>query len=102
MKPIAPMQPMKPLFDRKSDAAPRWWPENLGPDPSAAGSANGKRYAHFAATDRLAVQQGETTAIYDTAGHEIQGVSQESGSALVVLDAAGNTLTLDRFKRLQN
>ena len=101
MKPIEPMQPMKPMFDRKSGAAPRWWPESLGADPSSAGSADGKRYAYFAASDRLAIQQGDTTAIYDTAGHEIQGVSQ-SGSALVVQDAAGNTLTLNRFKQLKN
>ena len=96
------MEPMKPLFDMKFDDAPRWWPENLGSHPSSAGSADGDRYAYFAETDRLAIQKGGTTEIYDTTGHEITGVSQDSGAALVIHDAAGNTLNLERFKRLKN
>ncbi len=101
---MEPMKPMKPMSDLKFDDAPRWWPDDLGSHPSSAGSADGDRYAYLAATDRLAIQKDGTTEIYDTSGHDIQGVSQGSSvdASLVIHDAAGKTLSLEHFKRLKN
>jgi hypothetical protein len=71
MKPMAPMKPMEPM-----KPTPQWWPDGLG-EPSSTGSQNDLRYAYFPKARRLAVQRGDATTLYDTADHQIGGVSQQ-------------------------
>src|SRR4051812_365968 len=73
MEPMKPMKPMEPVKGQES-----WWPKSLG-QPSSAGSEDALRYAYFADAHRLAVSRGGEVTIYDTAGHEITGVSQHRG-----------------------
>lgn len=55
-----------------------WWPAELGTS-SSAGSQNGRRYATFPATRRLAIEDKGRISIYDTGDHRISGVSQQQG-----------------------
>jgi len=72
MKPMEPMEPMKPL-----QGPERWWPEDLGDQPSTSGGQNGTRYAFFADKQRLAVDTGNgNVKVYDTGDHRISGVQQ--------------------------
>lgn len=76
MKPMTPMEPMKPMSPMKPmEPQEQWWPDGLG-QPNATGSQNDLRYAYFADSHRLAVQQGRRTTLYDTGDHRIGGVSQ--------------------------
>jgi ketosteroid isomerase-like protein len=74
MEPMKPMKPMEPMKGQEP-----WWPEDLG-QPSTAGSEDDLKYAYFADSHRLAVSRGGEVTIYDTADHEITGVSQKRGS----------------------
>ncbi len=56
-----------------------WWPAELGA-PASSGGQNDMRYAYFPAAHRLAVQQGGHVRVYDTAEHNIYGVSQQQGA----------------------
>ncbi len=56
-----------------------WWPAGLG-RPSASGSQNGVRYACFAETRRVAIEQGGQVTVYDSGEHRIGGVSQSQGT----------------------
>jgi hypothetical protein len=54
-----------------------WWPEDLG-HPASTGAQNQMRYAWFPDTARLAIDTGDgRIRIYDTAGHNIGGFSQQ-------------------------
>ena len=76
MEPMKPMQPMKPMEPMKPIVPiDPWWPSSLG-QPNAAGSQNHMKYAYFAGVQRLAVQNGGKTVLYDTADHRIGGVAQ--------------------------
>lgn len=55
-----------------------WYPAELGM-PSSSGSQNSMRYAFFPSTRRLAISDGVHTTVYDTADHQISGVSQQQG-----------------------
>jgi hypothetical protein len=57
---------------RRSD---QWWPAGLG-TPSSVGAQNTLRYAVFPETRRLAIQNGQQVAVYDTGDHRIFGVAQ--------------------------
>jgi hypothetical protein len=74
---MEPMEPMEPLR-----APERWWPEELGENPSSSGGQNETRYAFFRARRRLAVDAGDgKVKVYDTGDHQISGVQQhQSGS----------------------
>ncbi len=74
MKPMEPMRPMESMKPMR-DLAP-WWSEDLG-QPTATGGQNDLRYAYFAGRRRLVVAQGGKVTVYDTADHEIGGVSQQ-------------------------
>ena len=76
MKPMSPMNAMEPM---KEPA--RWWPEELGEQPSSAGGQNEMRYAFFGDQQRLAVETGDgKVQVYETEDHRISGVQQhESG-----------------------
>lgn len=58
----------------------QWWPDALG-SPSSVGSQNGRRYAVFPETRRVAIDDGGRVRIYDSADHRIGGVSQQQGGA---------------------
>jgi hypothetical protein len=61
--------------DRSAARSDRWWPAGLG-TPSAVGAQNALRYAVFPETKRLAIQDGQQVAVYDTGDHRIFGVAQ--------------------------
>ena len=63
----------------QSRTSSAWWPSELG-RPSSSGSQNQLRYAVFPETRRLAINDGHSVRIYDTADHRIGGVSQQQGS----------------------
>jgi hypothetical protein len=74
MSPMKPMEPMK--------APVRWWPEELGEQPSSAGGQNEIRYAFFGDQQRVALDTGAgKVQVYETGDHRISGVQQhQSGS----------------------
>jgi hypothetical protein len=53
----------------------QWWPAGLG-TPSSVGAQNALRYAVFPETRRLAIQDGQQVAVYDSGDHRIFGVAQ--------------------------
>jgi hypothetical protein len=80
MEPMKPMQPMKPMEPMKPmDFGPKWWSDDLG-SPSSSGSQNDVRYAFFPDKQRLAIERGGKTELYDSADHRISGVAQQQGS----------------------
>jgi hypothetical protein len=60
---------------RSAGGDAQWWPAGLG-IPSAVGAQNALRYAVFPETKRLAIQDGQQVAVYDTGDHGIFGVAQ--------------------------
>jgi hypothetical protein len=87
MQPM-PMQPMQPMAGFE-----RWWPEELG-SPSATGAQNSLRYAWFADSGCLAVEQEGSLSLLDARQHPINGIAQASGSAEVVFSTPGGTVSL--------
>ncbi len=53
-----------------------WWPDGLG-HAASLGSQNDLQYAYFPSSHRLAINQGGRITVYDTADHNISGVSQQ-------------------------
>jgi hypothetical protein len=60
---------------RSAGRGDQWWPAGLG-TPSSVGAQNALRYAVFPETRRLAIQDGQRVAVYDTGDHRIFGVAQ--------------------------
>jgi hypothetical protein len=60
---------------RSAGRSDQWWPAGLG-SPSSVGAQNALRYAVFPETGRLAIQDGQHVAVYDTGDHRIFGVAQ--------------------------
>jgi hypothetical protein len=60
---------------RSAGRSDQWWPAGLGA-PSSVGAQNALRYAVFPETRRLAIQDGQQVAVYDTGDHMIFGVAQ--------------------------
>ena len=101
MEPLKPMTPMKPL--RPMEPTQRWWPENLGDEPSTAGGQNEMRYAYFADKNRLAVDEGAgKISVYDTEGHHVSGVQQDQGgsSRKLVFTSERGEIDLASLKRV--
>ena len=72
MEPMKPMKPMKPMQEPE-----RWWPKDLGNQPSTSGGQNDARYAFFGDKQRLAVDTGNgNVKVYDTRDHRISSVQQ--------------------------
>ncbi len=87
MKPMAPMRPVEP-----------WWPANLG-SPSTSGAQNTLRYAFFRNARRLIIERDGRVTRYDTADHEIGGVSQaNSGSQSVEFTSQHGPVRLTDLK----
>ena len=95
MKPMPPMEPMKPL-----DFGPDWWPRGLG-RPSSSGAQDGARYAFFPETRRLVVERDGKVAIYDSGDHQIGGVSQQQGSSQsLVFTCQNGTVRIAELKQV--
>jgi len=96
MEPMKPMRPMEPLkFD------PPWWPQELG-EPSSSGAQNNMRYAFFPQRRRLLVERDGSKSVYDTAEHQITGVSQQSGqSSSLVFTSQSGPVVLDSLRRAE-
>ncbi|MEO7414057.1 MAG: hypothetical protein ABIZ81_11955 [Opitutaceae bacterium] len=89
------MKPMK--------APTRWWPENLGDNPNAAGGQNETRYAFFGEQKRLAVDSGDgNVSVYDTGDHRISGVQQHQGGGgrNVTFTSQHGEVDLEKLKRV--
>jgi hypothetical protein len=71
MKPMAPMKPM--------DSDHAWWPKKLG-SPASSGGQDDMHYAFFPDHHCLAIQENGQVTLYDSANHQISGVSQQQGS----------------------
>lgn len=82
MKPMAPMEPLKPAG---GDA---WWPGDLG-QPASSGGQGGLRYAVFPEKRRLAVERDGATRVYDTGDRRIGGVAQSGGGPVRFTDRDG-------------
>ena len=103
MKPMEPMEPMRPLpfLDPGSSGERPWWPLKLG-TPEAAGGQNDVRYAYFRDEKRLAVDRAGTITVYDTADHDIRGVSQQQagGRSDLLFTSQRGTVDVDKLKVL--
>jgi hypothetical protein len=104
MESIKPMQPMSPLAPMEPIKSPeRWWPKDLGDNPSSAGGQNEARYAFFGDRKRLAVDAGDgSIQIYDTGDHQISGVQQhQSGNVRkVIFTSQHGEVDLEKLKRV--
>jgi hypothetical protein len=95
MKPMTPMEPMKPMT-----GGDKWWPDDLG-QPSTSGSQNGMRYAFFPGKRRLLIEQDGKLTTYDSADHQISGVSQQDGHAKsLTFTSQKGSVKLDELKQL--
>jgi len=71
-----------------------WWPHDLG-TPDSTGSQNVMRYAYFARSRRLVVDDGSSATVYDTLDHDIGGFSQQqSADASVKFSSQHGTVAL--------
>lgn len=73
-----------------------WYPDDLGV-PSSSGAQNNMRYAYFAGSCRLAVEENGTLKVYNTLDHQIGGVSQQQsgGQSLSFSSQYGTVNLLD-------
>ncbi len=78
MEPMKPMELMKPMEPMKAVPEQGWWPDGLGV-PASSGSQSNMRYAFFPGPRRLVIETGGSVRVYDSAGHRINGVSQQDG-----------------------
>ncbi len=67
------------LFVPGSQSSGSWWPAEFG-NPSSSGAQNDLRYAFFPGTQRLVIQKGGNTRVFNTLNHYISGVSQQQGN----------------------
>ncbi len=72
MKPMQPMKPMAPMKPIKGLDAPADWGQ-----PASSGGQNDVKYAYFSRPKRLVVERDGKRTVYDTADHDIGGVSQD-------------------------
>ena len=96
MKPMAPMAPMQPMVPIASDDT--WWPQGLA-NPSSSGAQNDLQYAFFPEQQRLAIRQDGEVQQYDTAEHQISGVSQSQGGSPSFSTSAGE-VALSSLKKI--
>jgi hypothetical protein len=71
-----------------------WYPSELG-IPNSSGSQNNKRYAYFANSRRLAIEENGNVRVYNTLDHQIGGVSQQqSGGQSLSFSSQYGTVNL--------
>ncbi|WP_375410904.1 hypothetical protein, partial [uncultured Methylobacterium sp.] len=73
-----------------------WWPQELG-RPSTSGGQNDLRYAFFPDKHRLVIEDGGKRTTYDSADHEISGVSQSNNGVPTFTSQKGD-VALDQLK----
>jgi hypothetical protein len=79
-------------------AANHWWRADLG-SPSSTGAQNHIRYAYFPASGRLAINIAGDVTVYDTADHEIGGVSQQqSGDSTLTFTSQNGLVRVDDLR----
>ncbi len=88
-------QPNAPTDADDADTT-AWWPRHLG-EPSAAGSQGDSLYAYFPEHQRLAIRDGDRTTLYDTTGHFLSGVSQQSPGTGLRFSTLAGLVGTDRF-----
>jgi len=77
-----------------------WYPADLGV-PSSSGAQNSMRYAFFPSTRRLAINDGNQTTVYDTADHQISGVSQQQGGGQdLAFSSQNGPIELSKLQKL--
>jgi hypothetical protein len=62
--------------DIRSNSSSTFWPSVFG-HPTTSGSQNNFKYAYFAPSKRLVIEEDGLRKIYDTKHHHISGVSQQ-------------------------
>lgn len=62
-----------------SGSSGNWWGGDFGA-PTSSGSQNSIRYAFFPAARRLSIELSVHVTVYDTADHQISGVSQQQSA----------------------
>jgi len=83
-----------------SSGSHNWWPGDLG-QPGSTGSQNHMKYAVFPSSKRLAIKDGDTVSIYDTADHNIHGVSQaQSGDATLSFTSQNGLVAVSELKKV--
>ncbi len=80
-----------------------WWPPELG-SPNSTGSQNDIRYAYFAAARRLAIDVNGVVTVYDTADHQISGVSQQqqTGGASLTFSSQYGVVPVTGLRRVES
>lgn len=77
-----------------------WWPSDLG-TPSGSGSQNKMHYAYFHVAKRLVLRIDNCVTVYDTADHQITGVSQQQdGQQSVSFRSQKGELAVAQLKKL--
>lgn len=77
-----------------------WWPDALG-TPTSTGAQNGRRYAVFPDTRRLAIETDGQVRLYDTGAHRLHGASQQQGGgASLSFGSDRGTVGLDAFTEI--
>ncbi len=100
MQPMKPMKPMKPMEPMRWSEPERWWPTNLG-SPNSSGGQGDAQYAYFAGPRRLALRDGSgKVTLYDTADHQIGGVSQQQSGrrGTLVFTSQDGEVSLETLK----
>jgi hypothetical protein len=99
MEPMKPMSPMEPIPGSRMEA-----PEDWG-RPAASGGQNSIRYAYFPRPRRLVVERDGKRTVYDTADHDITGVSQDQSNVRagrMVFTSQDGSVTLDSMKVIKD
>jgi hypothetical protein len=82
------------------DGGEKWWPDDLG-QPSTSGSQNGMRYAFFPEKKRLLIERDGDLTTYDSADHQIGGVSQQDGGTTsLTFTSQKGSVKLDELKKI--
>ena len=103
MKPMEPMAPMKPMEPMKPmDFGPKWWPESLG-EPASSGGQNDVRYAFFPHKQRLIIDRKGEITLYDSADHQVSGVSQQQGAShSLAFTSQKGEIRIDELKKVES
>jgi hypothetical protein len=86
----------------RSAGRDQWWPAGLG-SPSSVGAQNALRYAVFPQTKRLAIQDGQQVAVYDTGDHRIFGVAQaQSHDQTLTFTSQTGLVRVDELQQVES
>jgi hypothetical protein len=87
---------------RSAGRSDQWWPAGLG-TPSSVGAQNALRYAVFPGTRRMAIQDGQQVAVYDTGDHRIFGVAQaQSRDQTLTFTSQSGLVRVDELQQIDS